>query len=124
MSRPTPALRAARSCYGHLAGELGVAVRQRLEAEGLLQQEGAAYRLTAAGHHWATSLNLDADDRKRLRHARCCLDWTEKCPHLGGRLGAAILLHLRAQGALLPGTGRALQCPDRDRVWRALALPA
>lgn len=124
MTRPTPALRAARSCYGHLAGQLGIALRQRLEADGLLQQAGDAYRLTAAGHRWAASLGLATDDRNPLRHARCCLDWTEKQPHLGARLGADILLRLRTQGAVVAGRGRALQCaePGDDRLWRVLGL--
>jgi hypothetical protein len=53
MTRASPALKHARSCYGHLAGEAGIALRQRLEAEGLIQLQGKAYLLTDTGRQWA-----------------------------------------------------------------------
>jgi hypothetical protein len=110
MTRASPALKHARSCYGHLAGEAGIALRQRLEAEGLIQLQGKAYLLTDTGRQWAASLGLNTDDRHPARHARCCLDWTERQPHIGGRLGASILAHLLERNAVQRGEGRVLLC--------------
>lgn len=112
MTRASPALKHARSCYGHLAGEAGVALRQRLEAEGLIQQQGNAYRFTDAGRKWADARSLDTDDRHAERHARCCLDWTERQPHIGGRLGASILARLIESGGVRRGEGRVLLCAE------------
>lgn len=125
MPRATTALKHARSCYGHLAGEAGIALRQRLEANGLIQQHGNAYRLTDTGRKWAEALGLDTNDRHPERHARCCLDWTEHQPHIGGRLGASMLAHLLEKSALQRSDGRVLLCRDGsgfDTVLAALDL--
>ena len=112
MTRATPALKAARRCYGHLAGEAGVALRAALEAAGYLQLENGAYRLTDSGRHWAETLGLDTDDRDPAKHARSCLDWTEKQPHIGGRLGRALLERLLETGAMVGGDGRVLRASE------------
>ena len=125
MTRASLALKHARSCYGHLAGEAGVALRQRLEAEGLIQQQGNAYRLTGTGRKWAEAQHLDTDDRHAERHARCCLDWTERQPHIGGRLGASILARLLETKGVQRGEGRVLLCAEGsgfDAVLAALDL--
>lgn len=123
MTRASPALRHARSCYRHLAGELGVALRLSLEEKGLLRLEGGAYRLTDAGRQWAASQGLDSDERHAERHARACLDWTERQPHIGGRLGVAILDRLQALGLVQAGEGRALICTDLRALLDGLGLP-
>jgi hypothetical protein len=112
MPRATTALKHARSCYGHLAGEAGIALRRCLEAKALIEQHGNAYRLTDTGRKWAEAHRLDADDRHPERHARCCLDWTERQPHIGGRLGASILAHLLEKNVVQRGEGRVLRCRD------------
>jgi len=122
VTRATPALKAARSCYGHLAGEAGVALRERLEVAGLLCRLGDAYRLTDAGRCWVEALGLDADDRDAAKHARCCLDWTEKLPHVGGRLGRSMLERLIQCGAVVAGANRVLLVVDHGEMWRALAI--
>jgi hypothetical protein len=122
VSRPTAAFRRARRCYGHLAGEAGVALREQLEAAGLLRLEGTAYRLTDAGRHWAESLALDIDDRHPEKHARCCLDGTEKQWHVGGRLGVAMLTRLLERKAVEQAAGRELVCADMARLWQALEV--
>ncbi len=120
MTRPTPAFRLARRCYGHLAGEAGVLLRERLEAAGLIRQEDAAYRLTEAGRAWAHERGLDTDDRDVAKHARCCLDGTEKRLHVGGRLGKSILTWLLLSQLVRQGKGRVLLVDDLDRLLREL----
>ena len=104
-------LRAARTCYDHMAGAAGVALHDRLHAQGWLQAEGDAYELTAEGALALESLGLDIDDarRSRRRFACACLDWSERRPHLGGALGAACLqLALRRGWVRQALDGRAL----------------
>lgn len=86
-------LRFARSCYDHLAGSLGVAVTDALQGAGLLLARGQSYRTTARGEAWLADLGVDATglERGRRPFARGCLDWSERRPHLGGALGAALL---------------------------------
>lgn len=90
-------LRAARTCYDHLAGSLGVALHDRFTALRWLvadsTTDGTAYDLTAAGTKAFGSLGIDVDATRRLRRrfACGCLDWSERRFHLGGALGAALL---------------------------------
>ena len=94
---PSP-LRAARTCYDHLAGTLGVALHDRLRALGWLSilptvKIGADYDVTPAGERGFQSIGIDvgALRAERRRFACPCLDWSERRPHLGGALGAAML---------------------------------
>lgn len=94
---PHTAIRSARSCYDHIAGILGVAIYDRLEASGWLaassKRDGAALELTAAGTAGFAALGIDVGETRALRRrfAYACLDWSERRPHLGGALGAAFL---------------------------------
>ena len=113
--RPTAPsrLRAARTCYDHMAGTAGVALHDRLHAQGWLHTaaEGGVYELTAEGAVALESLGLDIEDarRSRRRFACACLDWSERRPHLGGALGAAWLqLSLRRGWVRQELDGRAL----------------
>jgi DNA-binding transcriptional ArsR family regulator len=92
-----PALRKARVCYDHLAGELAVRAYERLVERRLLAGRGAGLRLTAAGRAWFGELGVDAVAvAATTRRAACrpCLDWGERRHHLGGALGAALLQRL------------------------------
>jgi DNA-binding transcriptional ArsR family regulator len=95
-STPTR-LRAARTCYDHLAGALGVSLHDRFKALGWLSAgpKGAdhAYDLTAAGTKAFEALGIDIEATRKLRRrfACACLDWSERRPHVGGALGAALL---------------------------------
>lgn len=90
------ALRHARLCYDHLAGEVAVAMADRMIARGDLDfsQDGAA--LTEQGLVFLASLGIDlAPDNSRLRSGRpvfCrpCLDWSERRPHIAGKVGATL----------------------------------
>jgi DNA-binding transcriptional ArsR family regulator len=92
--RSAPELVFARTCYDHLAGELGVAILGRLQAAGCLEQHGKEYRLTAPGTEFLQRLGVDVGraQTKRRRFAHACLDWSHRVPHLGGALGAALLV--------------------------------
>ena len=52
---------------------------------------------------------MEAAEAAKRQFATACLDWTERRPHLGGALGAAILATLRARGYVRRGRGRAMQ---------------
>jgi DNA-binding transcriptional ArsR family regulator len=89
-------LRAARTCYDHIAGTLGVSLHDRLRAMGWLSScsndRGDAYDLTLKGKKAFEALGTDvaAIKASRRRFAYACLDWSERRPHLGGSLGAAL----------------------------------
>jgi DNA-binding transcriptional ArsR family regulator len=87
------ALRHARTCYDHLAGELGVALTERLLSAGVLEESGGEWRLSVTGRSRLVALDVDPDlidPRGRRPLVLFCADWTENQPHLSGRLGAAI----------------------------------
>ena len=88
-----PALRKARVCYGHLAGELGVMVYEALVRRGAFVLEGGGLALTAVGHDALNQLGLDSAtlDSKRRALCRTCLDWSERRHHLAGVVGDALL---------------------------------
>ena len=96
------ALRRARTCYDHLAGELGVALAQALENRGLVRAgEGKRLEVTVAGEPWfAQVLGIETARLASGGHgvARRCLDWTERRYHIAGPLGTALLHRLRELG--------------------------
>jgi len=91
-----PALRKARVCYDHLAGELAVVVYEGLHARGVLATGGEGVVLTPSGAEWFASFGVDATLEAARHRAFCrpCLDWGERRHHLGGALGAALLKRL------------------------------
>ena len=89
-----PALRRARICYDHLAGDLGVQMLDSLRKQRLVRQTKDAIELTGEGKRFmAESLQIDADALAHPRRPVCkaCLDWSERRHHLAGTLGAAIM---------------------------------
>jgi DNA-binding transcriptional ArsR family regulator len=121
---PSP-LRAARTCYDHMAGTLGVALHDRFVARGWIANGadgGDAYDVTAAGVKGFATLGIDvvATRALRRRFAYACLDWSERRPHLGGALGAAVLeIALKRKWVLQDLDSRALQITGAGR--RALS---
>lgn len=102
-TRVAGALRAARTCYDHLAGKLGVCLFDQLVARGCLLPGGEEdFVVTKAGRQLFATLQIDVDqlaDGKR-HFARACLDWSERSPHLAGSLGAALAERCFALGWL------------------------
>jgi DNA-binding transcriptional ArsR family regulator len=89
-----PALRHARVCYDHLAGDLGVQMLDSMKQQRWLRQRKQDIELTAEGERFLTdTLQISADALAHPRRPLCraCLDWSERRHHLAGTLGAAIL---------------------------------
>lgn len=88
-----PALRKARVCYDHLAGELGVLVYDSLLLKNALCLTGDGIELTEGGAQLFNGIGIDVDALSRSRRLLCrsCLDWSERRDHLAGALGAALL---------------------------------
>jgi DNA-binding transcriptional ArsR family regulator len=88
-----PALREARICYDHLAGEVGVRVYEALLRHRVLEMSQKGLRLSESGVQWFERLgiNTDAAARQRRTFCRSCMDWSERRYHLAGSLGAALL---------------------------------
>jgi len=107
-----PALRKARVCYDHLAGEMGVMMLDRLVA-GRLVTGGDEPRLTARGETAMAKFGIDIALLARERRAMCkpCLDWSMRRYHLAGGLGAALLERFLA-----------LKWARRDRLSRAVVF--
>jgi DNA-binding transcriptional ArsR family regulator len=94
-STPTH-LRAARTCYDHMAGLAAVLMRDRFERLKWLQPDKSGnddYEVTATGAAALAGIGIDVDSLRPLRRrfAYACVDWSERCPHIGGALGSALL---------------------------------
>ena len=111
-----PALRHARSCYNHLAGEVAVQLTDAFLARGWLKpSRDGGWQLSGAGvKGFADAFGISADElgsKKPL--ARPCLDWSERRPHLAGPLGKALLDGLFEQGWVKRSEGRAVAFTKR-----------
>ncbi|TPN34628.1 winged helix-turn-helix transcriptional regulator [Mesorhizobium sp. B2-3-3] len=98
--RPGPrdaAMRVARVCYDHLAGEQAVAMLDRLVEKDILLRDDKEIRLgPSAASHFA-AIGIDVGARPRRPVCRACLDWSVRRSHLAGSLGAAILDKILAE---------------------------
>ncbi len=110
-----PAMRRARVCYDHLAGEFGVLLFDGMVRGRLLVREGGRVRLTEAGARALGRLGIDVAHLKESRRPLClaCLDWSMRRHHLAGAVGAAILERILA-----------LRWARRDRLTRAVHFSA
>ncbi|MFI5842465.1 ArsR/SmtB family transcription factor [Catenuloplanes sp. NPDC051500] len=88
-SRAAASLRAARTCYDHLAGHAGVRLAEALVSRGILGPGGFA--LLAPAELTSFGVDVAAAERSRRSFAHPCLDWSERRHHLAGALGAALL---------------------------------
>lgn len=95
-----PALRLARVCYDHLAGEMGVRLLDGLVKTGRIAERGDELRLTRRGAAFAEEFGIDLAAISAQRRPLCkpCLDWSMRRSHLAGGLGAALLDRITAQG--------------------------
>lgn len=83
------ALRTARTCYDHLAGRLGVALADALTDRGLVTLSADGGEVTDTGHRFLRAFGAEPVPGRRV-FCRPCLDWSERRPHIAGRLGAAL----------------------------------
>ncbi|CAH0122400.1 MULTISPECIES: helix-turn-helix transcriptional regulator [unclassified Paenibacillus] len=108
-------LRYARTCYDHIAGEVGVGLTDRLLALGMIERSGRDFVVTKQGDDRFKRFGIDVENvQKGRRHfARQCLDWSERRHHIAGSLGAAITNRLFELEwiARIPG-GRAVRVTD------------
>ncbi|WP_313192279.1 helix-turn-helix domain-containing protein [Shinella zoogloeoides] len=95
-----PALRKARVCYNHLAGDFGVRMLDRMVAEGDVTLDGDDAALTPSGEARVAALGIDVPALRAQRRPVCrtCLDWSERRSHLAGSLGEALLARFIADG--------------------------
>ena len=115
-------LRAARTCYDHMAGTTGVSLHDRFKALRWLSAvpngSDNAYDLSLEGTRAFEGLGIDieATGRLRRRFACACLDWSERRPHVGGALGAALLrIALKRRWVVQDLDGRALDVTTLGR---------
>jgi DNA-binding transcriptional ArsR family regulator len=115
------ALRDARVCYDHLAGERAVKLMDTLTAKGLLAG-GDAPILTDDGQAFFIGFGIDIATLAKARRPLCraCLDWSERRNHLGGALGAAVLTRILETGWAKRGDGRVVAfSPAGSRAFTA-----
>jgi DNA-binding transcriptional ArsR family regulator len=93
-----PAIRKARMCYDHLAGEMGVAMLDALLRTRRLAACGDDLSLTPKGRVFLAEFGVALDEGGRRPLCRTCLDWSMRRSHLAGRLGAALLERITALG--------------------------
>jgi len=88
-----PRLRAARTCYDHMAGAMAVSLHDRLCDRRWIVSKGGDYEITGEGESALERLPIDVRSARtsRRRLAYPCVDWSERRPHIGGALGAALL---------------------------------
>jgi DNA-binding transcriptional ArsR family regulator len=122
-----PELVFARTCYDHLAGELSVGLLRALTARQCLRPHAKDFHLTPAGDDFLRGLGVDvpAACSSRRRFAYACLDWSQRVPHLGGALGAALLDWLLQSKIVVRGkASRAVRLTDlgRERLVKTFAI--
>ena len=95
-----PALRRARVCYDHLAGEMGVQLYEHAQVQGWISGDDKALQLTNAGRKAFAKFNIDYKPLEGVRRPLCraCLDWSMRRHHLAGGLGKALLLAMYDRG--------------------------
>ena len=123
-----PALRHARVCYDHLAGDMGIRLYESLLGRALLFEHEGEPVLTPMGSRFMESLGLPLEDLKRAKRPLCkaCLDWSARRTHLAGGLGAALLTHFYSEGwTTRPEGSRAVHfTPAGEERFRRLFGPA
>lgn len=112
------ALARGRTCYDHLAGGIGIALKNGLLERGVVSAELA---ITEPGLVWLEELGFEPSKRPL---SRACLDWTERVPHLAGAAGAHLCgLFLERGWVRRVGTGRAVVLPPAGvEGWQELGL--
>lgn len=138
------ALRLARSCYDHLAGRVGVALAESLVRQGFVSETLAGVTREGSRFFCEFGLHLTGESGSSRPVCRSCLDWSERRPHIAGRLGSSLFARFLDLGWLertrdgrvvtIPEVGReglartfgigvdALGLPEREPDQRAAAI--
>jgi DNA-binding transcriptional ArsR family regulator/ribosomal protein S19E (S16A) len=95
-TRTPVALRRARTCYDHLAGELAVKIFEALRSKGWITEDGSA--VTEEGMTFFARIGMPLSGKTTRKRCCACLDWSERRFHLGGHAGALLLLHFEQKG--------------------------
>jgi DNA-binding transcriptional ArsR family regulator len=110
-------LRRSRSCYCHLAGQLGVGLSEALVRRKFVTVHGRDGRVTPKGLDWCRAEQIDFNS-SRPPHLRLCNDWTERVPHFSGVFPNAILARLTETRCVEPGKiARALKLTRKGRAF-------
>ena len=119
-SSASEAMARGRTCYDHLAGKLGIALKTGLLDLGVVTDELV---ITPSGLVWLKELGFEPSKRQV---SRACLDWTERVPHLAGAAGAHLCGVFFERGwTKRIGTTRAVVLtPAGEQGWRELGLTA
>lgn len=119
-------LRLARTCYDHIAGRLGVALADAMRGQGWIEADDEAGLVTASGAERLGALGIDVASTpprgvRAVPLCRLCLDWSERRPHLAGRLGAALCATSLEQGWVrrMPDSRALAVTPAGRRAYRA-----
>lgn len=96
------ALRFARTCYDHIAGEVGVAIADALVATGSIILADDGGEVTDSGARVLARFGADLSPKPGGTRIFCrpCLDWSERRYHIAGRVGAEICLRCLERGWL------------------------
>jgi DNA-binding transcriptional ArsR family regulator len=122
-----PALRRARICYDHLAGEIAVAIADSLRRAGHVELDDERATVTGQGADFLAAIGIDLPTARLA--CRPCLDWSERRPHLAGPLGSALLADLLGRGWIARSeAGRAVRISPGgavglERIFGLSALP-
>ncbi len=112
-----PHLLAARCCYNHMAGRLGVAFADALVHHDYVRICHDATALTSTGSQWLEAIGLPIPKGSSSQHLRLCLDWTERRFHLAGTIPSAILRFLIDAGHLVRAKERSLAVTATGKAW-------
>lgn len=124
-----PAMRAARVCYDHLAGDMAVRMYDSLQQRNFLtvSPDTGGIGLTAAGESFVSAFGIDLANLKSSRRPLCraCLDWSERRNHLAGSLGAAFLVRFKNENWLRQETNsRTVQFSPKGEIALKKLFPA
>ena len=112
---------AARCCYNHMAGRLGVAFADALVNQDYVRISDDAAALTSTGSQWLGEIGLPIPKGTgaKSQHLRLCLDWTERRFHLAGAIPTAMLRFLLDAGHVARAKERSLVVTPTGKAWFA-----
>lgn len=116
----------ARTCYDHLAGELGVKLTKGLLENNFIILSDGIFVVTSRGENFFSNLNIDIKNLKKQKRqfAKACLDFTEREYHLAGSLGAAVLDYMVLNRLVIKSNNkpRVIIITEKGRQWLRTVL--